>query len=75
MTPMHQHTMGLERIHLEDQGVKDTGIRIQMKRLTREREQRGNFGMDQFEEPQADEKQPQAFHDFERRNEGQACVV
>ena len=48
---MHQHTMGLEHIHLEDQGVKDTGVRIQMKRLDREREQRGNFGMDQFEEP------------------------
>lgn len=43
--------MGLEHIHLEDQGVKDTGVRIQMKRLDREREQRGNFGMDQFEEP------------------------
>ena len=43
--------MGLERIHLEDQDVNDVGIRIQMKRLNQEREQRGNFSMDQFEEP------------------------
>ena len=67
--------MGLERIHLENQGVNDVGIHIQMKRLNREREQRGNFSMDQLEEPQADEKQPQSFHDFERRNEGQAGLV
>jgi hypothetical protein len=31
--------------------------------------------MDQLEEPQADEKQQQSFHDFERRNEGQAGLV
>jgi hypothetical protein len=46
-----------------------------MKRLDQEREQRGNFGMDQFEEPQAGEKQQQAFHDFKHRNEGQAGLV
>ena len=67
--------MGLERIHLENQGVNDVGIRIQMKRLNREREQRGNFSMDQFEESQADEKQPQSFQDFEHHNEGQAGLA
>ena len=67
--------MGLERIHLEDQDVNDVGTRIQMKRLDQEREQRDNFSMDQFEEPQADEKQQQSFHDFEHRNEGQAGLV
>lgn len=67
--------MGLEHIHLEDQGVNDAGIRVQMKRLNQEREQCGNFSMDQLEETQADEKQQQSFHDFERRNEGQAGLV
>jgi hypothetical protein len=67
--------MGLERIHLEDQGMKDAGICMYMKHLDQEREQRGNFSMDQFEEAQDDEKQQQALHDFERRNEGQAGLV
>lgn len=46
-----------------------------MKRLDQEREQRGNFGMDEFEEAQAGKKQQQAFHNFERRNEGQASLM
>ncbi len=67
--------MGLEHIHLEDQGVNDAGIRVQMKRLNQEREQCGNFSMDQLEEPQADEKQQQTPQDCENRNEGQAGLV
>jgi hypothetical protein len=46
-----------------------------MEGFDRAREQRGNVGMDQLKKTQADEEQQQAFHDFERRNEGQAGLV
>ncbi len=67
--------MGLERIHPEDQGVKDAGVCMYMKRLDQEREQHGNFGMDQIKEAQADEKQQKALHEFKPRNEGHAVLV
>src|SRR4029077_13508907 len=47
-----QHTMRLQRIDFQNQGMDEPRVGIQMKRFDQKRKQSGNLGMHQLEEAQ-----------------------
>lgn len=67
--------MGLQRIDLEDECMDQTGMGIQVERFDQERKEGRDLPMRQPKEACADQEQQQAFHHFERCDDGQTAMV